>query len=345
MNDLLVSTDAGLYCPEADIYIDPWKPVPSAVITHAHSDHASPGSQQYLAAAEGFAVLRARLGAEARIQTLNYGERISLNGVTASLHPAGHILGSAQVRLELAGEVWVVSGDYKTVNDPTCRPFEPLQCHTLITESTFGLPIYRWQAPAVLSEEINSWWRTNADAGIPSIIYAYSLGKAQRLISSVDPSIGPIYCHGAVERMNELYRQSGVALPATTYTGATPEKRSWAGALIVAPTSARGSPWLRRFGVFSSAFVSGWMQVRGARRRRSVDRGFALSDHADWPSLIEVVRQSRAERVLVTHGFVEPFVAWLIENGWQAAPLHTEFRGELDESAEPESETATGDGS
>jgi putative mRNA 3-end processing factor len=343
MSDLLVSTDSGLYCPAADVYIDPWRPVPAAIITHAHSDHASAGSQQYLAAADGLAVLQARLGAEARIQTIDYGKRVSLNGVKVSLHPAGHILGSAQVRLERAGEVWVVSGDYKTASDPTCRSFEPLRCHTLITESTFGLPIYRWQTNKAIFGDLNSWWLANASAGIPSIVYAYSLGKAQRLISNLDTSIGPIYCHGAVERMNNLYRQSGVTLPATTYTGATVEKRSWAGAIIIAPTSARGSPWLRRFGAASTAFVSGWMQVRGARRRRSVDRGFALSDHADWPTLIEVVRDSQAERVLVTHGFVDPFVAWLIENGWQAASLHTEFRGELDESAEPISDPTTGD--
>jgi putative mRNA 3-end processing factor len=344
MSDLLISTDAGLYCPAADVYIDPWRPVPAAIITHAHSDHASPGSQQYLAAADGLAVLQARLGPEALIQTLPYGERISLNGVTVSLHPAGHILGSAQVRVELAGEVWVVTGDYKIAPEPTCAPFEQLRCQTLITESTFGLPIYRWQEPAVIFAEINSWWRANAAAGIPSVLYAYSLGKAQRLISGLDASIGPIYCHGAIERLNELYRQSGVALPETIYTGATTEKRSWAGALIVAPTSARGSPWLRRFGAIATGFASGWMQVRGARRRRAVDRGFAFSDHADWPSLIEVVRASQAERVLVTHGFVEPFVAWLRESNWDAAALHTEFRGELDESAEPISDAAAENG-
>jgi putative mRNA 3-end processing factor len=343
LDDLLISTTSGLYCPAGDFHIDPWRPVRNAIITHAHADHASPGSEHYLASRDGLLVLRARLYPDARIQPVDYGERLTMGDVTISLHPAGHILGSAQVRIERNGEVWVVTGDYKTASDATCLPFESVQCHTLITESTFGLPIYRWQEPAATFAQVNAWWQANATADVASIVYAYSLGKAQRLLSGLDPTIGPIFCHGATERMNALYRQSGVALPPTTYTGKTVEKRAWGGALIIAPTSARGSTWLRRFGEFSSAFASGWMQIRGARRRRAVDRGFALSDHADWPALVDVIRSSRAERVLVTHGSVETMVKWLNENGWRAAPLHTEFRGELDESAEPADERDSGD--
>jgi putative mRNA 3-end processing factor len=336
MADLLVSTDSGLYCPLGDFYIDPWKPVRAAVVTHAHSDHASPGSSSYLAARPGVELLRSRLGTDAQIRSVDYGEELTVGGVRLSLHPAGHILGSSQVRIERAGEVWVVTGDYKAATDPTCAAFEPLACHTLVTESTFGLPVYRWQPAFAIFDQIHAWWQANAAAGLASMVYAYSLGKAQRLVSGLDPSIGPIYCHGAVERMNDLYRASGVRLPPTTYTGTKAEKRNWSGSIIVAPTSARGSPWLRRFGEISTAFVSGWMQIRGARRRRAVDRGFALSDHADWPTLIDVIRASGAERTLVTHGFVDPLVRWLNENGLQATALHTEFRGELDESAEPD---------
>jgi putative mRNA 3-end processing factor len=343
LNDLLLSTTSGLYCPAGDFHIDPWRPVRNAIVTHAHADHASPGSQEYLAARDGILVLRARLTPDANIQPIDYGERLKIGDVTVSLHPAGHILGSAQVRIERNGEVWVVTGDYKTAIDPTCLPFEPLRCHTLITESTFGLPIYRWQEPATIFAQINAWWRANAANNIASIIYAYSLGKAQRLLSGLDASIGPIYCHGAVERMNALYRESGVALPPTIYTGKTPENRTWGGAVVIAPTSARGSPWLRRFGEFSAAFASGWMQIRGARRRRAVDRGFTISDHADWPALVEVIRSSGANRVLVTHGSVETMVRWLNENGWQAAPLQTEFRGELDENTEPANQQESGD--
>jgi putative mRNA 3-end processing factor len=197
----------------------------------------------------------------------------------------------------------------------------------------------------VVFGDINGWWRENAAAGVASIVYAYSLGKAQRLLSGLDPSIGPIFCHGAIERMNRVYRQLGVELPDTTYTGESGEKRLYGGAMIVAPVSARNSPWLRRFGEISTALVSGWMQVRGARRRRAVDRGFALSDHADWPTLIETIRTSGATRVLVTHGFIEPLVRWLNDQGWDASPLHTEFRGELEETAETAAGPDGGDAS
>jgi putative mRNA 3-end processing factor len=342
VDDLLVSTASGLFCPAGDFYVDPWCPVRSAVITHAHGDHATPGSEHYLATVDGMSILQARLGADAQIQSLAYSEPLSLGDVTVSLHPAGHILGSAQIRIERRGEVWVVTGDYKTADDPTCLSFEPLHCHTLITESTFGLPVYRWEQQSLTFERINAWWQANANAGIASMIFAYSLGKAQRLLSGLNPSIGPIFCHGAVERMNERYREAGVSLPETTYTGKTADRRAWAGAIIIAPTSAQGSAWLRRFGDLSTAFVSGWMQIRGARRRRAVDRGFALSDHADWPELLNVISSSGAERVLVTHGFVEPVVRWLRENGWQANPLHTELRGEPDEVAEPQDESQSG---
>lgn len=347
MNDLLISTNNGLYCPDGDFYIDPWKPVPAAIITHAHADHASPGSQDYLTARPGAGVLQARLGPEATIQAVEYGERIHRGSVQVSLHPAGHILGSAQVRLEKEGQVWVVTGDFKTAADRTCAPFEPLACHTLITESTFGLPIYRWQSAEVTFDEINAWWASNVRAGIASIVFAYSLGKAQRLITGLDRSLGPIYCHGAVEKMNEVYRAAGVSLPETIYTGEKEKaaKRTYAGAIIVAPPSARGSRWLRRFGEVSSAYVSGWMHIRGARRRRAVDRGFTLSDHADWPAIVQTVRDCGASRVLVTHGFVDPLVRWLNENGWQAAPLHTEFLGELDENSEPAAADAPAGGS
>ncbi len=239
MNELLISTTSGLYCPAGDFHIDPWRPVRRAVITHAHSDHATPGSEQYLTARDGLLVLQARLGAESRIDSIEYGAPLAMGDVTLSLHPSGHILGGSPSSNRAAGEVWVVSGDYKLASDPTCSPFEQLTCNVLITESTFGLPIYRWETSAAIFTQINAWWRTNAAAGVASIIYAYSLGKAQRLLMGLDPDIGPIYCHGAVERMNEVYRTSGVELPATTYTGESHIKRAWGGTMVVAPTSAQ----------------------------------------------------------------------------------------------------------
>ncbi len=330
---LILVTDAGLYCPIGDFYIDPWFPVPRAVVTHAHADHLRWGCGSYLISADGLHVTRARLSDDAAIQTAAYGEAVLLNGVRVSLHPAGHILGSAQVRVEYGGQVWVITGDYKTEIDATCAPFELVRCHTFVTESTFGLPIYRWQPQRTIFDDIDSWWRANRDAGRASVIYGYALGKAQRIIAGVDPTIGGIYTHGAVERINRAYRESGVQLPATTYAAAA-GKRDWGGSLIVAPPSANGTPWLRRFGNLSTAFASGWMSIRGARRRRSVDRGFALSDHLDWDNLMRVIDGTGAESVWVTHGYTAVVTRWLTERGIDARIVTTRYEGEAIEAAE-----------
>ena len=325
---LVTPTARGLYCAAGDFYIDPWRPVERAVITHAHSDHARMGSNAYLAAKRGLAVLQTRLGPDARIEGLEYGESRDLNGVKISLHPAGHVLGSAQVRIEHGGEVWVVSGDYKLDHDPTCEPFEPVRCDTFITESTFGLPIYRWCTPDEIFAGVNAWWRANAAAGRASVVFAYAFGKAQRILASVDDSIGPIVVHGAVEALNRGYRESGVPLPATRMVGELGTKENFAGALVVAPPSAQSSPWMKRFGDYSDAFASGWMAIRGARRRRAVDQGFVLSDHADWPSLNRAVEATGARRVIVTHGNTTALVQWLNERGIEAHSMKTEFEGE-----------------
>ncbi len=329
---LLELTKRGLYCAAGDFYVDPWQPVARAVITHAHGDHARRGSAAYLAASEGIAVLRHRLGETARIRAVPYGEPVTVNGVQLSLHPAGHILGSAQVRVEHKGEVWVVSGDYKTEPDPTCAPFTVVPCHTFITEATFALPIYRWPPQEAVFAEVNDWWRANQQRGKASILFAYALGKAQRLLAGVDPSIGPIFVHGAVHNLNQHYLASGVALPPARYAGAAEPATDWHEALIIAPTSAQNSPWLRRFGPHSTGFASGWMRVRGQRRRRSVDRGFVLSDHADWPGIIATVAATGAQRVLVTHGYIPPLVRWLSEQGLEAYALETPYRGEEEEA-------------
>lgn len=329
---LLRATDRGLYCEAGDFHVDPWLPVERAVITHAHGDHARWGCNRYLASREGERVLRTRLGADARIRSVDFGEVVEVGGVRVSLHPAGHILGSAQVRVEHRGEVWVVSGDYKTEPDPTCTPFEPVRCHTFVTESTFGLPVYRWAPQAEVFAEIRAWWRANREEGRASILFGYALGKAQRLLAGLrEAPEGPIYTHGAVERLNADYRESGIALPPTTYAGAVPRGTDWAGALVVAPPSALGSPWMRRFGAASTAFASGWMRIRGARRRRAVDRGFALSDHVDWPSLLAAVEATGAERVWVTHGYREPVVRWLREHGLEAEAVASRWEGEPEE--------------
>jgi putative mRNA 3-end processing factor len=332
---LLRTTDRGLYCEAGDFFVDPWAPVDRAVITHAHGDHARWGSRRYLGSREGERVLRTRLGPDAKVQSADFGEALDVRGVRVSLYPAGHILGSAQVRVEHRGEVWVVSGDYKTEPDATCTAFEPVRCHTFVTESTFGLPIYRWEPQAETFARIDAWWRRNQEAGKCSVLFGYALGKAQRLLAGVDPGIGPIFCHGAVERLNADYREGGVPLPPTAYAGSAPRGTDWSRALVVAPPSANGTPWMRRFGAVSTGFASGWMRIRGARRRRAVDRGFVLSDHVDWPSLLASVEATGAERVWVTHGYREPVVRWLRERGMEAQAVASRWEGEADDTDAP----------
>ena len=328
-DDLVIARPQGLYCPPGDFYIDPWRPVPRAVITHAHADHARAGHGHVLATAVSEGVLRSRLGASLPLQGLAYGEAVVHRGVRISLHPAGHVLGSAQVRLEHGGRVWVASGDYylsaHDERNPTCEPFEPVRCDCFITETTFGLPVYRWQPQAEVFAEIDAWWRANAAAGRPSLLMAYSFGKAQRLLAGVDARIGPIVVHGAVAPLNAAYRAAGVPLPEAHTLGELPDKRALAGALVVAPPAVHASAWARKLGDFSDGFASGWMALRGARRRQGVDRGFVLSDHADWPGLQRAIAATGAERVIVTHGQEAVMVRWLREQGLQADSFRTEY--------------------
>ena len=338
--DLISLTSKGFFCERGGFYIDPWRPVDVAVLTHTHSDHAYRGSKKYVVTEQSEQLARIRLDEAANISTRKYGEKTTVNGVKVSFHPAGHILGSAQVRVEFKGEVWVVSGDYKLTPDPTCKQFEPIKCHKFISEATFGLPIYRWPRPEQVFGEISGWWRRNQERGKSSVIFAYSLGKAQRILAGIDSSIGRIYTHGAVERLTRAYREAGVQLAPTVYAGSVTNRKEYIGSLIVAPPSAQTSTWLRRFGTQSTAFASGWMMVRGARRQRAVDRGFVLSDHADWPELNSAIAATNAETVYVTHGFAPEVVRWLNENiGVNAVALKTQFVGDdapelLDEESE-----------
>ena len=334
--DLVVQRPEGLYCPPGDFYIDPWRPVARAVITHAHADHARMGHGHYLASAPAEGVLRTRLG-QIDLQPVPYGERIVHNGVTVSLHPAGHVLGSSQVRLEHGGRVWVASGDYKVAPDKTCAPFEPVVCDVFITESTFGLPIYRWPHDDEIFADINGWWARNLQAGRASVLACYSFGKAQRVLSGVDASIGPIIVHGAVEPLNRAYRAEGIALPPTRLVTEVSDKADLKRALVICPPGAAASTWLRRFGDASTAFASGWMQLRGARRRGGYDRGFVLSDHADWPGLMSAIGATGAQRVIATHGSVPVLVRYLIEQGLEAEGFDTEYG---DDSIEEKVEAA-----
>jgi putative mRNA 3-end processing factor len=333
--DLIVARPAGLYCPPGDFYIDPWQPVDRAVITHAHADHARAGSGRYLATDESARVLRSRLGPIA-LDTIAYGERVTHNGVAVSLHPAGHVLGSAQVRVEWRGQVWVASGDYKLDADPTCRAFDSVACHVFISESTFGLPIYRWRPPAEVFADLAQWWRGNAAAGVASVLYCYAFGKAQRILAGMRDvgaqDTGPLICHGAIETLNRAYRETGIDLPPAWKVTDIDASRVRQ-ALVLAPPLAARTPWLRRFGQFSDGFASGWMQIRGARRRRALDRGFVLSDHADWPSLQSAIAATGATRVIITHGQIAVMVRWLAQQGLDASAFDTEYDEEAAEGS------------
>ncbi len=324
---------AGLYCPAGDFYVDPWQGVDRAIITHSHSDHAHEGSRNYLTATSNLALLRARLG-EVNATGVEYGESVTLGQVKVSLHPAGHILGSSQVRIEHRGEVWVMSGDYKTASDPTCAAFEPLPCHGFVTEATFGLPIYRWPEPAEVLAELDAWWAHNQTIGRTSVIFAYALGKSQRLLASLRELRGPILAHGAVMRYLPMYEAAGVKLPPVVHATAETARAGKGKALVIAPPSARGSPWLKKFGPVSTALASGWMRIRGARRRRSVDRGFVLSEHVDWPALNSTIEATGAQQIWVTQGYTSAVARWLNERGIEARPLATRFEGEPPDDTE-----------
>jgi len=323
----------GLYCPPGDFYIDPWRPVARAVITHGHGDHARPDMGEYHASAAGLPILRWRLG-ERRYFAYEYGASFRLGAAQVSLHPAGHVLGSAQVRIEAAGRVWVVSGDYKRQRDPTCAPFEPVACDAFVTEATFALPIYRWPDTREEVAQILQWREQCAARGEAAVLFCYALGKAQRILAELRAlDARPVWTHGAIEAGVRVYREAGVAMVETralaeSSSAASADRDAFAGELVLAPPSAAGSAWMRRFRQAQTGFASGWMRVRGNRRRRNVDRGFVISDHADWPALLDSIRASGAARVLATHGRADALVRVLREDGIDAAALAAGFEGE-----------------
>lgn len=333
---MIQSTVSGLFCAPGNFHIDPWQPVERALVTHAHSDHASPGSRAYLCAAPGAQVLRRRLP-DARVETLPYGERVAIGDTRVSFHPAGHILGSSQIRVEHNGEVWVVSGDYKLQPDPTCAALEPVRCHTFITEATFALPIYTWDPTAAVVAEILTWWRENREQDRPSVVFCYVLGKAQRLLAELrDAADAPIHLHGAMAAMTEAYRESGIPLAPTARITEDMRGKALARSLVLAPLSARGTPWMRRLPLASVGFASGLMRVRGVRRQRAFDRGFVLSDHADWSGLLATIAATGASRVLVTHGWSDALARYLSETrGLDTGTIRTQFEGEAGELVEP----------
>jgi len=337
---LLVFNENGIYCEQADVYLDPWKPVKNAIITHGHADHSRWGHQHYITHHMNVPIIQYRLRITGVIGK-EWNETFTINGVTFSLHPAGHIIGSSQVRVEYKGEVWVFTGDYKTEDDGISTPYEVVKCHTLITECTFGLPAFKWLPQKEVFEDINNWWAENKAEGKTSILFGYSLGKAQRLLKYLDPSIGTIYTHGAVENMTQVLRPM-VDFPATTLVTRETKKEDILGNIVIAPPSAHGSVWLRKMTPFVTGVASGWMAFRGARARRAADRGFVISDHCDWYGLLDSIKATGAEKIISTHGYSDIFSRYLRELGYDALTEHTQFEGEAAEmdTSKPEDEAA-----
>lgn len=326
---MLIESAEGLYCPDGDFHIDPWAPVPRALITHAHGDHARLGSAAYLCADRCAPLLKRRFGPDAVIESAPYGRRLTLGSTRVSFHPAGHVLGSAQIRIEGAQGVWVVSGDYKRAADPTCDAFEPVACDTFITESTFALPIYRWDPADTVIGDMLAWWDANREKQLTSIVFCYTIGKAQRLLAELARVTDrPVLVHGMLVPMIDVYRSAGITMLETQTLIDRPRGTSLAGELVLAPPSARGTPWMRRLGELSDALTSGLMRVRGVRRQRAYDRGFVISDHADWPALLDTIAATGASRIIATHGHAEPLSRFLREQGIESGVMRTAWQDE-----------------
>lgn len=327
-DDLVVLRPEGLYCPAGDFHIDPWRPVPRAVITHGHGDHARSGMGEYHCSRASVPILRWRLG-DVLLHPHAHGERFTLGGVQVSLHPAGHVLGSVQVRIDDGHQVWVASGDYKRQPDPTCAPFEVVPCDTFITEATFALPVYRWPDTPAVAAEIVAWRRECAQRGEAAILLCYALGKAQRVLAEMGAlDDEPAWLHGAIANGVDVYRQAGIAMLPTEPVSAQGTRPDAAGRLVLAPPSAAGTSWMRRLGRHQLGFASGWMHLRGNRRRRNVDRGFVVSDHADWPALLQTIAETGAQRVIATHGNTDALIPFLRERGVAAESFRTDFGAE-----------------
>jgi putative mRNA 3-end processing factor len=332
---LLAFNEYGIYCQQADVYLDPWRPVDKAIITHGHSDHSRWGHKLYITHHQNVPIIRHRLG-EITVTGKDWGETFTINGVKFSLHPAGHIFGSSQVRVEYKGEVWVFTGDYKTEDDGISQPYEVVKCDTFITECTFGLPAFKWQPQAQVMAEVNQWWAQNKADGKTSVLFGYSLGKAQRLLKHLDPEIGKIYTHGAIESMTQVLRPM-IKFPTTELITRETKKEDITGSIVLAPPSAHGTAWIRKMTPFETATASGWMAFRGARRRRAVDKGFVLSDHCDWTGLLESIKATGCQCVIATHGYSDIFSRYLREQGYDARTAKTQYEGE---SAEMETATS-----
>jgi putative mRNA 3-end processing factor len=327
---LLAFNQNGIYCAKADVYLDPWRKVDKAIISHGHADHSRWGNKKYITHHDNIPIMKHRLG-EIDVMGKAYGESFTIKNVKFSLHPAGHVIGSSQIRVEHQGEVWVFTGDYKDEADGVCTPYEPVKCHTFITECTFGLPAFKWKPQAEVMTDINEWWQNNKADGRTSVLFGYSLGKAQRLLKHLDTNIGDIYTHGAIENMTNVLRTL-VDFPETKLITRETTKKELSGNLVLAPPSAHGGTWIRKMVPYVTASASGWMTFRGARRRRAIDKGFVMSDHCDWDGLLNSIKATECEKVICTHGYTDIFSRYLREIGYDARTQDTQYDGETDDS-------------
>lgn len=326
---LLKFTSKGILCIPGRFYIDPWKPVDYALITHGHADHAKNGMQKYLCHHFTKPILYSRIGRDIQCESVNYNEPILINGVRVSFHPAGHIIGSSQIRMEYKGFISVVSGDYKIQEDGLSTPFEPVVCHEFVSESTFGLPIYRWQSVAEQEDQLKRWVLSNKKNGKTSVFVGYSLGKSQRIMQALK-EFDDLYVHYSIAKLNEAYESVGIALPKYTVADLREDKKHLNGKIVIVPPALVDNPALKKIPNLAYAICSGWMQIRGARRWRSADAGFAISDHADWQGLIAAIKATKAEKVYITHGQTAVFSRYLNEIGINANEVQTVY-GEEEE--------------
>lgn len=321
---MVTLTSRGLYCEAGGFYVDPLKRVDVALITHAHSDHARRGSKKYYCAAPSARLLAHRLGVDASIVGIPYRKKMQFGEVSVSFHSAGHILGSAQIRIEQGSKVWVVSGDYKRQYDLTCEPFEVIPCDTFITEATFGHPKYQWDERSNTAQEILDWWDENRAAGRNSLLFAYALGKAQRVLAELATLTDlRALVYGETAALTDCYRAEGVKMIPTerleSFKGETIH-----GELIVAPHSISSTPWIRKLANPATAFASGWMRTGAFGFGSRYDRGFVLSDHADWPALLKTINETRAKRVYILHNADGPLTRHLRKLGINASAMTPE---------------------
>ena len=299
--NLILQKSQGLYCEPANVWIDPYKPVEKAIITHAHSDHFTNGCREYICSIETGLLLRKRFGNNINLKTFDYDKNFFINGINFSLHPSGHILGSSQIKINAGSEVWLITGDLKRQKDKTCRSYKKLKTDFLICESTFALPIFNWESTQKIIDNITKWVFQNEDS--TSILFCYSLGKAQRLLSElITQNLKNIYVHKSINNMNIIYKKLGIELEEAKLFNNDIEINNIKNSLLLLPPSLNNRNFLKKFNRVQTGFASGWMSIRALKKRSGYDKGFTISDHADWKGLIKTIRESEAKRVFLNHG-------------------------------------------